>query len=374
MKKWHSGLLSTESAEKKAWKERIAALSPRDVFYTPEYLMAFERCPAGETRTNFGGEAYLFVYGDEDNFIVHPFFKRDLQDLPFYTSVLQAQKPSHDIASPYGYAGPAARVTHPNLESTLWKGFLDEFHKFCAENNIVSEFVRLNPLLRNHEPLSSVTGGLKESGTVVYVDLTAGEDALWKNLEKPNRNCITKARRENVEISRTKKRDDLKVFYDIYNKSMDRRNAKRMYYFPMEFYDLLLDLLKENVSLFVAKHEGEIISASLFIGEENFIHYFLSGTCPETRSLGSNNLLLYEAMLWAKGEGYKTFNLGGGYQAGDSLFRFKSTFSNTTANFYTYRKVHDEPKYRALCSARDAYDQSIGKSLIESDYFPRYRR
>jgi serine/alanine adding enzyme len=374
MKKWFSQLLGTKGAEKKAWKDRITTLSPRDVFYMPEYLMAFERCPASETRTNFGGKAHLFVYGDEDNFMVHPFFKRDLQDLPFYASVPPAQKPAYDIASPYGYAGPAARVTHHNIERALWKGFLNEFHKFCAENNIVSEFVRLNPLLKNHEQLSSIAGGVKESGTVVYVDLTAGEDALWKNLEKPNRNCITRARRENVEISRTNKKDDLEAFYKIYNESMDRRNAKKMYYFPREFYDLLFDSLKENISLFVAKHEGEVISASLFIGEENFIHYFLSGTCPETRSLGSNNLLLYGAMLWAKGQGYKTFNLGGGYQAGDSLFRFKSTFSKTTATFYTYRKVHDESKYHALCAARDNYDKSIGESLIESDYFPRYRR
>lgn len=370
--KWHSELLSTKGAEKKAWKERIAALSPRDVFYTPEYLMVFEGCPAGETRTNFGGEACLFVYGDEDDFIVNPFFKRDLQDLPFYASA-QAQKPFYDIASPYGYAGPAARVTHRNLESALWKGFLDEFHKFCRENNIVSEFVRLNPFLRNHEPLG-FTGNVKESGAIVYIDLTASEDTLWKNFKKPNRNCITRARRENVEISRTKKKDDLEAFYDIYNKNMDRRKAKKMYYFPMEFYDLLFDLLKENVSLFVAKHGGEIISAALFIGEENFIHYYLSGTRPETRSLGSNNLLLYEAMLWAKGHGYKTLNLGGGYKAGDNLFRFKSTFSKTTTAFYTYRKVHDESMYHALCTARDSYAKSIGESLIESDYFPRYRR
>lgn len=374
MKKWHSELLSTEGAEKKVWKEKLAVFSPHDVFYTPEYLMAFEQCPAGETKTNFGGKAHLFVYGDEDDFILHPFFKRDLEDLPFYAYVPQAQKPSYDVASPYGYAGPAARVTHPNVEGTLWKGFLDEFHKFCIENNVVSEFVRLNPFLKNNEPISNITDGVKETGTVVYVDLTVSEDVLWKNLKKSNRNCITRARHENVEISRTKKSEDVERFYKIYNESMDRRNAKKMYYFPREFYDSLFDSLKENVNLFVAKSEGEIISASLFIGEGDFIHYFLSGTSPETLSLGSNNLLLYEALLWAKGQGYKLFNLGGGYQAGDSLFRFKFTFSKTTATFYTYRKVHDEQKYQALCAARDKYDKSIGKNLIESDYFPKYRR
>ena len=129
MKKWRSELLSTTGVEKKVWKEKVAVLSSHDVFYIPEYLMAFERCPAGEVKTNFGGEAHLFVYGDEEDFILHPFFKRDFEDLPFYASLPQKQKPSYDIASPYGYAGPAAWVTHPNVESSLWEGFLDEFHK-----------------------------------------------------------------------------------------------------------------------------------------------------------------------------------------------------------------------------------------------------
>lgn len=373
MKKWRSELLSTKGAEKEVWGEKIAAL-PSDVFHTPEYLMTFEQCPAGETKINFGGEAHLFVYGDEDDFIIHPFFKRELGNLPFYAAVPQAQKPSYDIASPYGYAGPIMHVTHPEVEGDLWKRFLSEFHEFCIKTNIVSEFVRLNPLLKNYEPLSNVASGIKESGAVVYVDLTTSEDVIWKNLKKSNRNSITRAMHENVEISKTKNRGDVDEFYRIYNENMDQRKAKKMYYFPREFYDSLFDLLKENISLFAAKHEGKIISASLFIGRKDFIHYFLSGACPETRYLGSTNLLLYEALLWAKKQGYKTFNLGGGYLAGDSLSRFKSTFSKATSTFYTYRKVHDESKYQALCVARDEYDKSIGKSLIESDYFPIYRR
>lgn len=359
---------------KRRWAALTDAIPLIDVYFLPGYLAAFERCPEGETKINFGGEAHLFVYGDEENYIIHPFFKRDLESLPFYASVPPTEKPLHDIASPYGYAGPAAHITHPEVYDVIWRGFVDEFHEFCLENNIVSEFVRLNPFLKNHEPLSNITGEVIDSDAVVYVDLTTSEDVIWKNLKKSNRNSITRARRENVKISKTKDSRDIDEFYKIYNENMDRINAKKMYYFPREFYDLLFSLLKENISLFVAKNEGKIISASLFIGEKNFIHYFLSGTRPETRYLGANNLLLYEAILWAKEQGYKTFNLGGGYQKGDSLFRFKSTFSKTTTTFYTYRKVHDMHKYQALCAARDNYDKSIGKSLIESDYFPRYRR
>jgi hypothetical protein len=374
MKKWRSKVLTTEGTEKEEWRDLMARLSPRDVFYMPEYLMVFEQCPPSETRANFGGKACLFVYGDEDDFIVHPFFIRELKDLPFYPYVAQTQKSVYDIASPYGYAGPAAQITHHNLESALWREFLDEFHKFCIENNIISEFVRLNPFLKNNEPLSRMTEGVQENGTVVYVDLMVDEETLWKNLEKSNRNSITRARREHVEICRTNKEEDLESFYKIYNETMDRRKAKKMYYFPREFYNLLFDLLGENANLFVAKVNDRVICASLFVGEENLVHYYLSGTSQEFRSVGANNLLLYEAILWARQQGYKIFNLGGGYKTGDSLFKFKSTFSKSTAKFYTYRKIHNEPRYNELCKAWENYNRLAGRELSESDFFPAYRR
>jgi len=374
MKGWHSEVLGTEGAEREAWKNRISSLPASDIFYAAEYLIAFERCPPCEARTNFGGDARLFVYGDEKDFIVHPFFKRDVQDLPFYATAPENQKPSYDIASPYGYAGPAACVSHPNLQQTLWRAFLDEFHTFCTEDGIVSEFVRLNPFLRNHEPLSNLGQDLRENGNVVYVDLTLSEEDLWRNLQKANRNAIARAKRQKVEVFRTTKSADVEEFFHLYNETMDRRGAKKMYYFPREFYKVLFDVLGESISLFVAKHEDRTANASLFIGEGGWIHYFLSGTRTQTRCPGSNNLLLYEALLWAKKEGYRTFNLGGGYREADSLFRFKSTFSRTATAFYTYRKVHDEVKYRALCATRESYDRSKGASPVQSDYFPSYRR
>ena len=374
MRNWQTEVLSTGGRQEGVWKERVDALPASDVFYMPEYLMAYERCPPCEATISFGGEAHLFVYGDEDDFVVHPFFKRNLQDLPFYAFVPKNIGSPCDLTSPYGYAGPVSHVSHSDLQEILWKSFLDEFHTYCAANNIVSEFVRLNPFLRNQEPLSSISKGVTESGTVVCVDLTVGEGDLWRNLQKANRNSIARARRQGIEVSRTRRNADLEEFHEIYNATMERRKAKREYYFPMEFYALLFDALGENANLFVAKHEDKIVSASLFIGHGGLIHYFLSGTRSGTSCPGSNNLLLYEALLWAKKEGYATFNLGGGYKEGDSLFQFKSAFSKTFATFYTYRKVHDEDKYHVLCAARESYDRSIRKTAIESDYFPGYRK
>lgn len=376
MKKWFSQVFTRKGTEERVWEEKIA-VAQCDVFHSPEYMAAFEMCPPSEASTNFGGEACLFVFGDEDDFIVHPFFKRDLAKLPFHGFMLQSDTPLYDIASPYGYAGPMAHVTHPDLNESLWKRFLIEFHGFCMRNRIVTEFVRLHPFLKNHEPLSEAAEEVRKSGIVIYIDLTAGEDIIWKNMKKANRNSIARAKRENVEVYRTESSADIDEFAEMYNETMDRRNARKIYYFPREFYHLLFEKLGENVSLFLARHEGQIVSGSLFLSRGSYSHYFLSGTRQEAHSPGATNLLLYEAAIWAKKQGYTVFNLGGGYAVNDSLFRFKASFSEATADFFKYSKVHDESKYQELCEAIDKYDSKHkphGMLPAQSDYFPYYRR
>jgi hypothetical protein len=376
VKEWVSQVFTRNGAEEKSWREKIAVVES-DVFHTPDYMAAFEKCPPSEASTNFGGEACLFVYGNEDNFIAHPFFKRDLTKLPFYHKMLQRESQMYDVTSPYGYAGPIEHLTQRGVAKELWTGFLNEFHNFCVSSNIITEFIRLNPFLCNHKPLSSVTKGVRRSGAVVYINLTAEKDVIWKNMKKANRNSITRARRENVNVYRTSSLKDTNEFVKIYNETMKRRHAKRIYYFPNEFYRLLFENLKENVCLFIAKYKDEIVSGSLFLGKGSYLHYFLSGTRLDNRVSGAANLLLYEAIEWAKAQGYRIFDLGGGYNLNDSLFQFKASFSKTIIDFFTYRKVHDEAKYKMLCRAIDKYysERKSGEThLIQSDYFPCYRR
>lgn len=376
MTEWSSQVFTLSGVDDINWQDKITHVNS-DIFHTDNYMATFENSLSCEASNIFGGEAILFVYGDKDNFISYPFFKRELAELPFYKEFLKDEAPIYDITSPYGYAGPIEYITQKNFKKELWTAFLTEFHNFCVSNNIITEFIRLNPFLGNHEYLSSVTEGVSKSGVIVYIDLTAGQDAIWKNMKKSNRNSITRAMRSNIDIFKTNSLKDLNEFIKLYNETMTRREAKKMYYFPNEFYYLLQKNLKEKVSLFVAKCRDEIVSGSLFLGKGSYFHYYLSGTSIDNRYNGAANLLLYEAIIWAKNQGYQIFNLGGGYNFDDSLFKFKSSFSKTTIDFFTYRKVHQEDKYKILCDAVDKYNNRYGAknlNLIYTDYFPYYRR
>lgn len=367
-------ILTTTGQDFEKWRYLVNKNPQADIYFMPEYAKIFEATKE-EIREAFGGEAQLFFYGDEQNYVIYPFFKRSIGELSFSQFLPTESKNWYDIVSPYGYSGTLAHITQSEKETPLWESFFSEFHQHCVQNNIVAEFARLHPYIKNHLPLREFVGqNIRKNAEVVYIDLQQDEFLMRKNMTKGNKSSVSKARRSGVGISRSKSKDDIAAFYQLYTHTMERSEAKRAYFFSREFFDNTLQLLGDNVELFSAQYKGRVAAASLFLCKGNMVHYYLSGSDADFLSVCPNNLLLYEVILWAKEQGYKVFNLGGGYQSNDSLFHFKSSFSKTTADFCTYSRVHNEEIYKLLCQTRDKYDRLNGKELVNSDYFPQYRR
>jgi len=374
MRTFYSQILSTKGADLEKWRTLVHKYPQRDVFFTPEYAMVFERTE-GERRRDFGGEAFLFFFGDERDSIIYPFFKRNISELPFYSILGDQSENWFDIISPYGYSGPLAHIDNSELESILWQSFLNEFHNFCIENNIIAEFARLHPFFKNHLVLMKFPDiNIVKRPSVVYLELEQEESQIWKNMTKGNKSSVSKARRSGVEIRCSNTEDAIEAFYELYTATMERNKAKRAYFFSRDFFDDTCQVLGEDVKLFSAWYEDRVIAASLFLFKGNLVHYYLSGSDANYLFLSPNNLLIYEVILWAKSRGFKILNLGGGYEENDSLFHFKSSFSKTTADFYTYDRVHNQTVYERLCGARDIYGEQECENVIESDYFPVYRR
>jgi len=361
MNRFNVNIFTTKSPDIDKWREMLNKNPQADIFFTPEYAKIFENS-RGATGEAFGGQAALFFFGENGNFILHPFLKR----------AVDASGEWFDIASPYGYSGPLAYISDPGLEGEIWKGFLEEFRSYCNREKIVSEFVRLHPYLKNHLPLEKYSHNdleIKRRQEVVYIDLKQNEAAIKKGMDKGNKSSLAKARRSGIEITRSKAKDEIEAYCRLYLETMKRNNAGQAYFFSLSFFNDLFNLMGDSIELFCARYNNRIIAASAFIFKGDFCHYFLSGSDSEFLGLCPNNLLIYEAISWAKGMGFKLLNLGGGNRLGDRLFSFKSSFSNNHAPFYTYSRIHQEDIYEMLSNDRR---RTIAGDL-KKDYFPAYR-
>ena len=131
---------------------------------------------------------------------------------------------------------------------------------------------------------------------------------------------------------------------------MKFNGASRKYDFDAQFFINNFTNLRGKINLFVAELEGEVISGSLFINHNDSLHYYFSGTKPNYRNFYPNNLIIWEAIKWAKLRQISNLNLGGGRTSSDSdsLFRFKKGFSDIVKDFYTIGLVYNKGMYSNL--------------------------
>ena len=114
------------------WNELILKLpvEKRDIYYTKEYYLL-------QKRKNC--ESKMFVYENErGDMAIYPFLKR-----PIEQNIFQGE--FFDIETAYGYGGPLATSSEVNFLEEFETSFL----KYCAEENIIAEFIRFHPLIKN---------------------------------------------------------------------------------------------------------------------------------------------------------------------------------------------------------------------------------
>ena len=341
-------------ADGERWEARVRSFEKYDAYYLPGYAAAF--------RLHGDGEPLLISFDNGRLRAISVVMKRDAATAPR----LKGKIPEglyYDYSTPYGYGGFLVEGT-PSAED--WAAFSQEYGEFCRRQNIVSEFVRFHPLLNNAAYLSPLYDVLP-LGATVCLDLR-DKETIWANLSSKNRNMVRKAQKEGVRIYWGRSPSLFSSFAAIYNETMDRDNARDYYYFQPDFYDSILNDLKEHAMIFTALKDDQIIPASILLHANGQMHYHLSASRTDCLRFAPTNLLLYEAACWGASNGYRTLHLGGGLGSQeDGLYKFKKAFNRQEdRQFAIGRKIFQPDIYRQLC-ALSACDK-------EESFFPAYRR
>lgn len=336
-----------EQAEQ--WDEIVRSFKKYDTYWLSGYVKAFF--------IHGDGEPILFAYDDGKTRGINVVMKRDVaKDKRFIGKIPEGQY--YDFATPYGYGGWI-------IEGEETDKLFETYQKWAENNQIISEFVRFHPMVKNHEACSLFYDVI-QLGEVVHMELKSPE-TIWENIISKNRNMIRKAIKNDIKIYNGRFPDIFEKFRLIYNGTMDKDHAEDYYYFEPEFYMSVLNDLSKNAQVFWAEKDGSVIAASIMLHANGYINYHLSGSVREYSSLAPTNLLLYEVALWGLANGYKTLYLGGGVGSEeDSLFKFKRAFFKGELNsFYIGKKIINQEKYDELLTMR--------KEIENLGYFPKYR-
>lgn len=331
------------------WDAIVRSFRDYDIYWMSGYVKAFF--------IHGDGEPLLFYYEDENTRGINVVMKRDISRDSNFKEII-FDKNYYDFATPYGYGGWI-------IEGDNYGLLFKTYEEWCLNNGIVSEFVRFHPVLENHK-FCEKTYEIVSLGNTVAMDL-GSPDIIWNNIHSKNRNMIRKAKKNGVAIYSGRYPEIYREFREIYNRTMDRDNAKAYYYFSEEFYESILNDLPQNAQVFYALYDEKIIAASIMLAANRYMNYHLSGSLKEYAHLAPSNLLLYEAALWGNANGYKSLYLGGGVGSGeDNLYKFKKAFykPNIEKHFHIGKKIFIQEKYNELVELRNT---------INSEFFPKYR-
>jgi len=262
-----------------------------------------------------------------------------------------------DVTTPYGYGGPVAVGDQPPVAR-----FYELYERWCAEQGIVTSFIRFHPLYANHRQAPSDVR-VEVLGPTIAWRLEGGRDLL-ADMHQKHRNVVRKAAALGTTVETVERGTNLQQFARLYEETMRRLDAAEFYFFPSGYWQRLR-ALGDRLVRFDAVHDGELLASALCMATPPWLHYHLGATSEAARTTGASNLVLYEAARWAQERGFTRFHLGGGLGGRtDSLYEFKRRFDPEGISEAAVGKaVHDRERYAKLSGDGDL-----------DGFFPAYRR
>lgn len=343
-------------SDKEAW-EAFLLRFPQDqqeIYYSPYYYELYESI--GD------GKAQCFVYEDNNDLAIYPFLINSVNKLGY---ILNGE--FSDIQGAYGYNG----ILTSNDSKFFLDSFFECFDNFCVDNNIIAEFLRVNPLTNN--PLIHRNDFLLiHDQENIFVNLlnsdifeTAFEYSTRKNIRKAIKSGLTYKYVLGDDI-----RDlDLKSFRDIYNHTMERNNVNQYYFFDEKFFNGIAKRLNQKALFAFVMFENQIISCEIVLLGGKTAYSFLGGTLSDYYQYRPNDFLKYNTILVLKEIGYHNYLLGGGPEG---VLRYKRSFSKDgEVPFFIGKRIHNQEIYNEV--VRQWEKRNPDKVELYKNFVLKYR-
>ncbi|MGA2081715.1 MAG: peptidoglycan bridge formation glycyltransferase FemA/FemB family protein [Holophaga sp.] len=341
------------TADAQAWRAALPA--DMCVMGSLEYARIKERI--------MGQSARLFLTGPPGARVAYPLF---LRPLPFQTA--QASGARWDTATPE-YTGPI-RVDPPGDEEAFpAAGFQEAFGRFCRDEGIVAEFAHLNPWHAGKELLAPAR--VEVNREIVYVDLTWGEEEIWKrSLSSDTRRQTRQSSDFGVRVRQAESPKDVMDFYNLHHLTMDRLEAGGSYYLGPDYFLGIFETMPANAFFLLAEFEGRTVAGGLYFQDATDVYWHLSAVDMEFSRVRPVNAYHFEAIKRAARAGRRRMLCGGAFRQGDGVFRFKAGFSPLRVPFQVCKQVHDPEAYAGLVQA---WIRHYGGIQPDPELFPAYR-
>lgn len=183
----------------------------------------------------------------------------------------------------------------------------------------------------------------------ILIDLTREEDELLKAMTSKTRYNVHLAERRGVKVC-VGGLAQLPLFYEMYVETSTR---DEFIIRPSNYYrDAWKTFIEANLAqLFIAEYKGQPLAGLILFRFGKKAWYMYGASRDLHRNLMPNHLLQWEAMRWAKAQGYTVYDMWGAPDVLDEsdpmwgVYRFKEGFGG---QFVRHIGAYDYPVSRFL--------------------------
>ena len=229
----------------------------------------------------------------------------------------------------------------------------DTAQALLADAQALAERLGVDYLELRSEHAVSDTLPTKDLYVTFRADLTQGEDALLKKMERKRRQMMNHVLKAPFE-HRVAGLEDLPLFYRMFCESM-RHHGTPVY--PRRFLHEILDRFPGDTHLFFVHHGGKPVAGVLTLFFRDVIMPFYAGNDRTQRPRGVDDYLYLAVMRWGRENGFRTFDFGRS-KRGTGAYKFKARWGMDEVPFsYQYHLVKARelpnispvnPRYQAL--------------------------
>jgi hypothetical protein len=171
---------------------------------------------------------------------------------------------------------------------------------------------------------------------VTPLDKLSNEDELMSIFHYKTRNMVRKSLK--VDFKLVESEDLFEPMYKLHVQNMEAIGGTVK---PQSFYDSIRENYKfgSEYKLIGAEYKGELAGVLLLFYHNGVVDYHTPTINIEFRNLQPNSFLIFQSMLDAVRNGYKSWNWGGTWKTQESLYRFKNRWGANDLNYRYFVEV-----------------------------------
>ena len=232
------------------------------------------------------------------------------------------------------------------------------FGKVIEGQDVVDKIGKLKTRVKNgmgDVPIKTVKINSIKVNQQIVIDLRR-DDIYDKCYEYSTRKNIKKAERNNLICKiyscnqmTSKLASD---FHEVYINTMERNQANKEYYYSLGYFENIRNRYPDKALFVFVYQEKKVVSVELILHNEYMGFSYLGGTDSKYYNCRPNDYLKHNIIFYLKEKGVYFFNMGGGHEINDGIFKYKKNFCiDGVFDYYIGRVIHNQTTYDQIVNS-----------------------